>query len=87
MCKFAIMRKNDAFVEEITNTRQTKICLAIISVAERLPTSATLSKSAESADNRKVVKVIYWRSMKVNLANANTRGDQERTGAVLGCLA
>ena len=87
MCKFAIMRKNDAFVEEISNTRQTKICLAIIAVAERLPTSATLSKSAESADNRKVVKVIYWRSMKVNLANANTRGDQERTGAVLGCLA
>ena len=35
------MRKNDAFVTEISNTRQTKISLAIIAVAERLPTSAT----------------------------------------------
>ena len=42
------MRKNDAFVTEISNTRQTKICLAIIAVAERLPTSATLSKGADN---------------------------------------
>ena len=36
------MHKNDAFVTEISNTRQMKICLVIIAVAERLPTSATL---------------------------------------------
>jgi 5-methylcytosine-specific restriction endonuclease McrBC regulatory subunit McrC len=42
------MRKNDAFVTEILNMRQTKISLAIIAVAERLPTSATLSKGADN---------------------------------------
>ena len=40
--KFAITRKNDAFLAKIGNTIQTKICMAIFALAERLPTSATL---------------------------------------------
>ena len=40
--KFAIMRKNDAFVAKIVNTRLTKIFMAIFAPDERLPSSATL---------------------------------------------
>ena len=36
------MRKNDAFVAKIVNTRLTKIFLAIFAPDERLPSSATL---------------------------------------------
>ena len=36
------MRKNDAFVAKIVNTRLTKIFMAIFALNERLPTSATL---------------------------------------------
>ena len=32
--------KNDAFAAKISNTRQTKIFMAIFALAERLPTSA-----------------------------------------------
>ena len=42
MCKFAITRKNNAFVAKIVNTRLTKIFMAIFAPNERLPTSATL---------------------------------------------
>ena len=42
ICKFAITRKNDAFVVKIANMRVTKISVAISALAERLPTSATL---------------------------------------------
>ena len=42
-CKFAITRKNDAFVAKIVNTRLTKIFMAIFALAEMLPTSATLT--------------------------------------------
>ena len=41
-CKFAITRKNDAFVTKIVNTRLTKISMAIFVPDERLPSSATL---------------------------------------------
>ena len=37
ICKFAIMRKNDAFVANIVNTRWKKICTAIFAPVERLP--------------------------------------------------
>ena len=37
------MRKNDAFVAKIVNTRLTKIFKAIFAPDERLPSSATLS--------------------------------------------
>ena len=36
------MRKNDAFVAKIVNTRLTKIFMAIFAPNERLPSSATL---------------------------------------------
>ena len=39
------MRKNDAFVAKIVNTRLTKILMAIFALAERLPTPATLAAS------------------------------------------
>ena len=39
------MRKNDAFVAKIVNTRLTKIFMAILAPDERLPSSATLMKS------------------------------------------
>ena len=41
-CKFAITRKNDAFVAKIVNTRLTKNFMAIFAPDERLPSSATL---------------------------------------------
>ena len=41
-CKFAITRKNDAFVAKIVNTCLTKIFMAIFVPDERLPSSATL---------------------------------------------
>ena len=44
ICKFAITRKNDAFFGKIANTRLTKTFVAILALAERLPTSATLMK-------------------------------------------
>ena len=37
ICKFAIMRKNDAFVAQFVNTRLTKIFIAIFAPVERLP--------------------------------------------------
>ena len=43
---FASTRKNDAFVAKIVNTRSTKLFMAIFALAERLPTSATLPKTA-----------------------------------------
>ena len=42
ICKFAITRKNDAFVAKIVNTRLTKIFMANFAFDERLPTSAIL---------------------------------------------
>ena len=42
ICKFAITRKNNAFVVKIVNTRLTQICMPIFALAKRLPTSATL---------------------------------------------
>ena len=42
ICKFAITRKNDAFVAKFVNTRLTKIFMAIFAPDERLPSSATL---------------------------------------------
>ena len=42
ICKFAIMRKNDAFVAKIVNTRLTKGFMAIFAPAESLPSPATL---------------------------------------------
>ena len=39
--KFAINRKNDAFVAKIVKTRLTEIFIAIFALAERLPISAT----------------------------------------------
>ena len=42
ICKFAIIRKNDAFVAKIVNTRLTKIVMATFAPDERLPSSATL---------------------------------------------
>ena len=44
ICKFAITRKNVAFVAKIANMRLTQIFVGIFAFAERLPTSATLSK-------------------------------------------
>ena len=41
MCKFAITRKNDAFVAK--KKVSTKVFMAIFALAERLPISATLS--------------------------------------------
>ena len=41
-CKFAIKRKNDAFVVKIVNTRLTKIFRAFFVPDEKLPSSATL---------------------------------------------
>ena len=43
ICKFAIMRKNDAFVAKMVNTRLTKVFMTILAPDERLPTSATLN--------------------------------------------
>ena len=40
---FAIMRKIDAFVAKIVNTRLVKIFMAIFAPDERLPSSATLA--------------------------------------------
>ena len=48
MCKFAITRKNNAFVAKIVNIRLTKMCMAIFALAERLPTSATLPGHLEN---------------------------------------
>ena len=45
ICKFAITRKNDAFVAKIVNTRLTKGFMAIFAPAESLPSPATLSPS------------------------------------------
>ena len=42
MCKFAITRKNDAFVAKIVNTCLTKIFMTIFAHHERLPSCATL---------------------------------------------
>ena len=42
ICKFAITRKNDAFVAKIVNTRLTKGFMAIFGPAESLPSPATL---------------------------------------------
>ena len=39
------MRKNDAFVAKIANTRLTKIFKALFALAERLPTFASLCLS------------------------------------------
>ena len=45
ICKFAITRKNDAFVAKIVNTRLTKIFMAIFAPNERLPSPATLGQA------------------------------------------
>ena len=37
------MRKNNAFVAKIVNTRWTKVVMVIFALAEMLPTSATLN--------------------------------------------
>ena len=42
-CKFAITRKNDAFVAKIVNARLTNIFMAIFAPDERLPSSAILA--------------------------------------------
>ena len=42
MCKFAITRKNNAFVANIVNRRLTKVFMVIFALAEMLPTSAIL---------------------------------------------
>jgi len=44
ICKFAITREDDAFVAKIENTLLTKIFMPIFALAERLPTSATLTR-------------------------------------------
>ena len=41
MCKFAITRKNNAFVAKIVNTRLTEVFMVFSALAEMLPTSAT----------------------------------------------
>ena len=43
ICNIAIACKNDASVAKIPNRRLTKIFVAIFALAERLPTSATLT--------------------------------------------
>ena len=45
MSKFAIMRNNDTFVAYIVNTRMTKVFRAVFALAEKLPTSTTLTWS------------------------------------------
>ena len=45
------MRKNDAFVAKIVNTRLTKIFMAIFAPDERLPSSATLKASRKTQFN------------------------------------
>lgn len=42
--RFAIARKNDAFIAKIANTRLTKLVVGIVALAGRLPTSVTLLK-------------------------------------------
>ena len=42
MCKFAITRKNNAFIADIVNTRLTKVFMVIFALALILPNSATL---------------------------------------------
>ena len=43
--KFEIMRKNDALVAKIVNTRLTKGFMSIFAPAESLPSPATLSEN------------------------------------------
>ena len=59
MCKFAIMRKNDAFVAIIVNTRLTKIFMAIFALDERLPTSATLNVYCKFIFNSITYSITY----------------------------
>ena len=46
------MRKNDAFVAKIVNTRLTKIFMAIFAPQERLPSSATLLRGRFCQDTQ-----------------------------------
>ena len=45
ICKFAITRKNNAFVAKIVITRLTKSFMAMFAPAESLPSPATLDSS------------------------------------------
>ena len=47
---FAITRKKNAFVAKIVNTHLTNIFIAFFALAERLPTSATLPKTAMTTE-------------------------------------
>ena len=47
--KFAITRKNDAFVAKIATTRRTKFFMAILVLNERLPTSSTTLQSGNAS--------------------------------------
>ena len=46
------MRKNDAFVAKIVNTRLTKGFMAIFAAAESLPSPATLQGGNDKKDTR-----------------------------------
>ena len=71
------MRKNDAFVAKIVNTRLTKILMAIFAPDERLPSSATLN-SARSDGSLKLFLAHYILHQSTNGGVIdNTETDQQ----------
>ena len=57
------MRKNDAFVAKMVNTRLTKVFMTIFAPDERLPTSATLSKTKHDFGEILVVEAQFNKNL------------------------
>ena len=64
ICKFAIMRKNDAFFASIVITRLTKIFMTIFAPDERLSSSATLPVP-DFFFNTRPKPAQYWKNLPI----------------------
>ena len=72
--KFAIKRKNDAFVAKIANMRLTEIFVGIFALAERLPTAATLkygNPSVQGTNRVSQKKAAHRMLMEPSIPNQN----------------
>ena len=76
------MRKNNAFVAKIVNTRLTKIFMAIFAPHKRLPTSATLVP-ATTVSNFEAIQVRAKSS--VELLKAYHKRNSDKDVGILIC--
>ena len=92
ICKFAITRKNHAFVAKIVNTLLTKHFWAVFALAERLPTSATLVLHHKKNQYLKLnwkkhkKRFLRWGSGSEGLALALAGGGGRRPISAIGKL-